>query len=478
MDVVVATTSGRVRGRIEDGIAAFRGIPYAAAPFGEHRFRAPVPAQPWDGVRDALAFGATAPKRPYAPPLDRLLPDPSIPGEECLNLNVWTPNPNPVRLPVLVWIHGGSFRNGSSSLPIYDGRAFARDGVVLVSINYRLGIEGFGVFPDAPNNRGLLDQIAALHWIHDNIGAFGGDPGNVTVCGESAGAISIGALLASPRSTGLFRRAVLQSGPPMAMSDSTGRRTTTLIAKRLGVPATAQAFAAADREALLEAQSAVTRAGNPLTGANSFGPVIDGDLIPADPMMALCGGAARDIDLLLGYNSEEYRLWFVPTGVVDRVNVFTLRLALAKFRIKARVAKQYRRSNPAAKPGEILGMIATDMLIRAPANRLADSRQGTNTFLYEFGWESPVDSLGACHALEIAFVFDTLRDPDAIALAGPGAPQHLADAMHHSWVDFASTGKPGWTNWDSRRPVMRFDLPTPAVTYAPHDTELRLWLPD
>ena len=229
---------------------------------------------------------------------------------------------------------------------------------------------------------------------------------------------------------------------------------------------------------MLAAQLAVTRAGNPLSGANSFGIVVDDDLLAADPMAALRAGAGREIDLLVGYNSEEYRLWFVPSGVVDRINALTLRLALAKFKIKGKVARQYRRSNPGARPGEILGMIAGDMLIRVPANALADSRDGANTFVYEFGWKSPVDRLGACHALEIGFVFDTIRSPDFITLAGPTAPQALADVMHRAWVDFATSGRPGWAGWDSSRPVMRFDLPAPAVVHAPHDAELRLWLAD
>ncbi|MGE6733173.1 carboxylesterase family protein, partial [Streptomyces sp. NPDC059900] len=192
---VVDTTSGPVRGTLEDGIAVFRGIPYAAAPVGPLRFAPPAPVAPGEDVLEATAFGPTAPKNPYSPPLDAILPDPDIPGGACLNLNVWTPAPGDGARPVMVWIHGGALRNGSSAVPMYDGRAFARDGVVLVSLNYRLGIEGFGVFPDAPANLGLRDQIAALAWVRDNIRAFGGDPDNVTVFGESAGAISIAALL-------------------------------------------------------------------------------------------------------------------------------------------------------------------------------------------------------------------------------------------------------------------------------------------
>jgi para-nitrobenzyl esterase len=459
MDSIALTRHGKVRGFVQDGIAVFRGIPYAAAPFGEHRFRAPAPVQPWEGVRDALEFGPTAPKRPYRPPLDRLIPELDIPGDECLNLNVWTPGADDAARPVMVWIHGGSLRNGSSSMPLYDGRAFARDGVVLVSINYRLGVEGFGVFPDAPDNRGLLDQIAALEWVRDNIAAFGGDPGNVTVFGESAGAICIGSLLTHPRARGLFRRAIMQSGPPQTASREEAAKIVTLMAKELGVPATAEAFAAVDRERLLDAQVAATSKGNPITGGPAFHVVAEPGTVPAEA------------ELLIGTNREEYRLWFVPSGAVDRVSRLALRLALLKFRIPGRVARLYRAARPAAKPGEILGEMATDMLLRAPAVRLADAVE--RAWVYEFAWRSPVLNLGACHALEIGFVFDTLRH--CRELAGDEPPQELADTMHRAWVSFASTGDPGWPRWDASRPVMVFDAPGSGVVHAPRDEELRAW---
>ncbi|MFI6938317.1 carboxylesterase/lipase family protein [Streptomyces sp. NPDC050418] len=482
---IVATAHGKVRGTEENGVAVFRGIPYAAAPFGEHRFAAPAPVTPWSGVRDALAFGPTAPKLPYTPPLDALLPDPDIAGDDCLNLNVWTPAPGAGRLPVMVWIHGGSLRNGSAALDVYDGRAFARDGVVLVSLNYRLGIEGFGVFPDAPANLGLRDQIAALTWVRENIEAFGGDPENVTVFGESAGGISIAALLTSPHARGLFRRAVIQSGAPMALPRDKARRTTAAIAKRLAIPATARDFAAADRTALLAAQGDVTRGGNPLTGSAGFQPVIDGDVLPDDPARALAAGAAADIDLLLGTTSEEYRLWFLPSGVADRIGRLTLRLALAKFRIPQRAARLYAAGRPGANPGEVLGAIATDKLLRIPLYRLADARTAGptsahaptagRTYLYEFAWRTRVQRLGACHALELGFVFDTLDTDEARALTGPDAPQPLADAMHRAWVAFATTGDPGWRGWDAARPVMTFDADGTEVTEAPREAERALW---
>ncbi|MEU1439372.1 carboxylesterase family protein [Streptomyces sp. NPDC005786] len=466
MDAIATTQQGRVRGRVQDGVAAFLGIPYAAAPFGVHRFRAPAPVERWEGLRDALDYGPTAPQLPYRPPLDQLLPDVDIPGEECLNLNIWTPDTGGGPLPVMVWIHGGSLRNGSGAVPLYDGRAFARDGVVLVTVNYRLGVEGFGVFPDAPDNRGLLDQIAALTWVRENIAAFGGDPENVTVCGESAGAVSTAALMTSPRAAGLFHRAILQSGAPQTVPRSKGAKTVRAMAKVLRVPATAEAFAQVDPALLLDAQTDVVGGADPISGGPGFHLVVDGDVVPDGPALPV-------VDLLLGCNREEYRLWFVPSGMVERVSGLTLRLALLKLRIPGRVARLYRAARPGAKPGVILGEMATDLLVRGPLNRLADARPA-RTFLYEFAWRSPVLELGACHALEIGFVFDNLVHGKG--LTGPDAPQPLAGVMHRAWVAFASSGDPGWPAWDTSRPVRIFDHPDPGVVLAPRHEELRAWL--
>ena len=212
MDPIVSVTQGRVRGSEKDGVLSFKGIPYAAPPFGIHRFACPAPAAPWDGVRDALEYGPTAPKPMYGGAMAGLLPDLEIPGQDCLNLNIWTPAADSAHRPVLVWIHGGAFVYGSGSLSVYDGSKFARDGIVCVTINYRLGVDGFLLIDGAPANRGLLDQIAALGWVRDNIEAFGGDPDAVTIAGESAGAMSVTTLLTMPTAAGLFRRAIAQSG--------------------------------------------------------------------------------------------------------------------------------------------------------------------------------------------------------------------------------------------------------------------------
>lgn len=493
-DPVVTTPYGAVRGRYENGIAAFRGIPYAAPPFGARRFRPPVPPEPWDGVRDAGAFGATSPKPPYSEAFAQYLSDPVVAGDDCLNLNVWTPEPGPAaRLPVLVWLHGGALTRGSSAVPVYDGRNFARDGIVFVSVNYRLGVEGYGLFPDAPANPGLRDQLAALEWVHRSIRAFGGDPDRVTLAGQSAGAISTGALIAAPQAQGLVRRAVLQSGPPETSERDKVRRMVRRMATRLKIPATAEAFAAVNRDLLLRTQAEVGRLSSPVLGGPAFGIVVDGDLVPRDPLQALVDGdAAPGVDLLLGWTRDEYRLWLVPGGLierVDRLGPVALAGAMARCHCGHEVPRGYRVLRPDVGTAEIVGQMVTDNLLRGPLQRLAEARSGSS-YLYEFAWPSQKPGLGACHALELGFVFDTGETAESAKLAGDGAPQELADAMHGAWTRFVATGDPGWEVWGPAHPVRIFGEPAGGreedgiayevdgmsyTAYGPRDRELALW---
>lgn len=486
MEPVVRTQHGRVRGITRDGVTAFLGIPYAAPPFGPNRFRAPRPPEPWDGVRDATAYGPTAPKPGYAGPFKTLLPDPAIPGEDCLNLNVWTPEAGGSGLPVMVWIHGGAFANGSGAVPTYDGGNFARDGVVCVTINYRLGVEGFAHLPGAPANRGLRDQIAALEWVRDNIAAFGGDPGRVTVFGESAGAMSVTTLLSLD--LGLFHRAIAQSGAgQIAQDPDDALLVAKEIAARLGVEPTAEGFAALDPAAIVPVQAAVSGEVSALPDPGRWGattaaggmaltPVLDGELLARRAEDAIAAGAGRGVDLLTGYTAEEFRLFLMPTGVAAVLTDDLVGAATAGMGVPPAVAAAYRERHPGLTAGELMATIVTDSLFRIPAHRAAagHAANGGRTWMYEFGWRSPNHDLGACHALELGFVFDTLV-PDS-ELAGPNPPQALADAMHRAWVRFAADGDPGWDRYDAdARTVRVFDGEANATVRDPRGAERELW---
>ncbi|MFC4945713.1 carboxylesterase/lipase family protein [Pseudonocardia sp. GCM10023141] len=472
--LVVTTTGGVVRGSLDRGVRRFLGIPYAAAPYGTARFAPPQPPPAWSEVRDADAYGPTPPQVPYSGGLEQVLPSVVIAGADVLTVNVWAPAAGAGH-PVMVWLYGGALTRGSTAIPIYDGHAFARDGVVLVSLNYRLGAEGFSVLDDAPGNLGFADQAAALAWVRDNIAGFGGDPARVTLFGESAGGASVIALLAHPDTSGLFARAIAMSAPIGGTPRAEARKITVAMAADLGIAPTRAAFAAVSPDELLASQVRVTSKGNPLLGGPGFSGVIGDEPVPVDPGVALRAGAGARIPLLLGYTTEEYRLWFMPSGLWRTIKGWHLRAALLKSRLPGRIAGLYRRSRPGASPAEILGAIITDVVLRVPTNALADARRrhGGRTWMYEFAWRSPVLDLGAAHALEVGFVFDTLDTDAARAFAGPDAPQPVADAMHGAWVRFATEGDPGWAEWDDRRPVMTFDAPESALVLAPREAERR-----
>lgn len=489
MDALVELVAGQVRGRVVDGVRSFLGLPYAAPPVGPALFAAPAPVVPWVGVRDALTLSPTPPQPSYPPAFAALLHNPITPGDDFLTVNVWAPDGDVRGLPVMVWLPGGAFRNGSNSIAIYDGTAFARDGVVLVTVNYRLGAPGFAALPDAPDNRGLLDQIAALRWVRDNISAFGGDPGRVTLFGESAGAMSVATLLTVPAARGLFQRAIMQSGSGTSVADRADAvRITGEIAAVLGVEPTARGLSTVEPAALIEAQATVTaqlqanpdpaRYGPSIVtrglGLMSLFPVVDGTLVAGPPVDAIESGAGADLDLMVGVNTEEFRFFLVPTGVAAAVPEAALPTLAAARGWSPGIAEHYAANRPGATPGDVLSAIMTDWVFRAPTTRIARAHASGpgRTFQYEFAWRTNVSGLGACHALEIPFVFDCLRNEGVTALTGPTPPQELATRMHAAWVAFATTGDPGWPEFES---VMTFDQPADTIMVNPRADELALW---
>ncbi len=491
MNPVIKTRCGEVRGNVENAVNTFKGIPFAAPPFGANRLRHPQPATPWSGVRDALTYGPKAPQLPYPPPLDVLLPEPFAAGEDCLNLNIWSPDLGSAKQPVMVWVSGGAFEHGTGAA--YDGSRFARDGMVCVTINYRVGAEGFLYLGAGNANRGLLDQIAALEWVQENIAAFGGDPGNVTVFGQSAGAMSIGSLLSMPRAGGLFRRAILQSGSAHpVMSSASADRVGRNLAEKLGVTFSREAIANVPVDRMLQAQAELNAdlAAHPdpqrwgeevMVSLIMWQPVIDGDVIPARPIERICAGVGADIDVLVGTTTDEWRFFLVPNGVIKHITDDILAGAVAAYGLPVEAAlATYRSARPNASAGDLLAAIQGDWYVRTPATRLAASHaenaKTSATYMYEFAWRSPQFNglLGACHGIEIPFVFDTLGN-GAESLLGTDPPQQLADTMHAAWVDFATNGHCGWPKYDAiHRATMRFDI-TSEVVNDPRPEERALW---
>jgi para-nitrobenzyl esterase len=460
----------------------FRGIPYAAAPVGERRFKAPEPPRSWDGERPCLDFGPSCPQLTVSG--SGLADALNVSGpldEDCLFLNVWTPAADGARRPTMVWLHGGAFTAGSGAIPLYDGGAFSRDDVVLVTVNYRLHAFGFlrlaDLVPgsDATGNLGILDQIAALEWVRDNIAALGGDPDNVTVFGESAGGMSVGTLLGMPAARGLFRRAIAQSGAAHCqlepgVAERVARRFLELARIALGdleslqrLPATRVVEIAArvshlEQEALLaDVYPAVKM---------PFLPCIDGDLLPVRADRMAAAGHGSEVDLLIGTCRDEYRLflWGLPEGAPatpdpDVSSYFPPGTDVAG------VQSTYAKAFAGRSDRDLAGAVAADALFGIPALRLAEVRAEAlaQTFMYRFDWESPVldGRLGACHGLDLPFVFDQLIAP---AFHGADPPRQLADELHGAWVRFAATGDPaGGTlpTWPAyipeQRAVMLFD---------------------
>src|SRR3954471_8315855 len=473
----VETTTGAVQGRVKDGILDFRGIPYAAPPVGDLRFRPPQPVQPWSRALDATRFGPMAPQNQGA--METMFGAPPRPmDEDCLTLNVWTPACDEGKRPVMVWIHGGAFLYGTGATPWYDGRSFARDDVVLVTINYRLGALGF-LHVDGQGNNGILDQVAALEWVRDNIAAFGGDPGNVTAFGESAGAMSVGTLLGLPAAKGLFVKAIPESGAahsarPVEEAEELAHN----FLAELGIdpgPTAVDRLRELPAAALLEAQGKVVEREMSAGGRGlPFSPVVDGVVLPEAPIEAIGKGQAAGVNVLVGTTRDEWRLFsMMDPAIANLDDDGAARRLAGMVRDKSRapeVVTYYRSTRPDATVSDIWSEIGTEVIFRIPAIRLAEKQSalGNDVYMYRFDYATPVFGgvLGACHALEIPFVFESL-DAGAEMFVGPLNTdlRTLARRMHESWVAFARTGQPaadGLPDWPrytaDRRSTMLFDL--------------------
>jgi para-nitrobenzyl esterase len=473
---LVHTSYGRVRGVLESGIARFLGVPYAAPPFGPLRFELPVPPAAWSGVRDATAFGPTPPQTPYTGAVARLLPSVRVPGDDILNLNIWTPEAalrGGDHLPVMVWIYGGALTRGCNALPLYDGTPFARAGVVLVVINYRVGVEGFALLEGAPPNRGLADAVAALRWVREEISNFGGDPDDVTVFGQSAGGGLVSMLLASPKAEGLFRKAAIMSAAIGPSPDPPARTIADHLAEQLGIAPTKEAFAAVAPDELAAAQTRLLSGASIGSGGLHYYPVAGDDLLPVGVWPALREGRGADVPVLIGTTAEEHRLWYAPgvTGLTLRDE--QARAALTRLGVDDATFDLYAGNRPGETPGEVLGSILLDRICRVGLNLLADRRAelGGRTWVYEFAWRSPVLDLRAGHCVDLPFLFDNLDDPASQALVGRSAPRELARLVHGAFVRFARCGDPDWEMWNPSRPVMTFDSPRSAVVLAPREDE-------
>ncbi|HEX4288879.1 MAG TPA: carboxylesterase family protein [Trebonia sp.] len=485
-DPEARTRSGQVRGRHEGGLAVFRGIPFAGPPVGPARFAAPQPATPWQGVREAYSFGSPPPQS------STYTPAPAPSSDDWLTVNVWTPAPDPAaRRPVMVWIYGGAFKVGSSDAPGYDGGRLAREGeLVVVTFNYRTGVEGFAQIEGAPANRGLLDQVAALTWVRDNVAAFGGDPGQVTVFGQSAGASSVASLLAAPAARGLFKRAIVQSATGIYYSPALAADIAVTIAAELGLRATTAELSGVDPVRLVAAADAVDRKLSQYSGrwgqvaqtATPFAPVIDGEVLPVTPWQALAAGAAREVPLIVGHNRDECRLFLAMGGQLGKVSDEQAARSLRALGPGPDGERAYRAAFPGASAESLYELVQNDWVFRMPTLHLAQAQAagGGAAYLYELAWATPANGgiLGACHGLDGPLVFGNLDEGFAARLIGPAPYPHAEEVsaqFRTAWTRFATAGDPGWPAYDPREHLTRiFDLP-PAVVPYPEETSRRLW---
>ncbi len=489
---IVETTAGKLEGILEDGIYIFKGIPYAEPPVGKLRWMPPEPKKPWRGVRKALKFGAISVQKQVNPGTQFQVNEPY--SEDCLFINVWTPGLDDARRPVLFWIHGGGFQSGAGSLPMYKGSILAHRGdVVVVTINYRVGVLGFmnwteitgGKIP-ASGNEGILDQMLALKWVQDNIAKFGGDPNNVTVFGESAGSMSICCMMSMDQSRGLFHKAIIQSGGPNVVRPlDTVVKISQMYLEVLGIKRTdVEALRSVSSRTLLSAHIKVAAKTGGVTPTE---PVLDGRVIKVKPMDKIWAGSASHIPVISGVTRDETKFFSLRDPSIRNIDE-----AGVKQKVEILVGDKaesfietYRRARAkrgmSIKPYDVLTAIRTDAMFRVPLIRIVEAqyKNKQRAFNYLFTWESPMDGgvMGACHTLEMGFIFGTM----APHYCGTGpVVERLSDNMKDAWLAFARTGDPScpglgqWPEYGEKRKTMILGAKS-YVEEAPLDEERAAW---
>lgn len=465
----ISTTSGPVRGEQLERAAIYRGIPYAAGPVGPLRFAAPIPHPGWAKVRDAVELGPTPLVRPEE---SGTIPEIVVDGDSYLNLSVTTPalpsRNDGAQLPVQVWIHGGSFVRGSVGGGWFDGLSHADAGVVHVAISYRLGFEGYGHIPGAPDNRAILDMIAALQWVQQNIAAFGGDPAQVTVAGQSAGAGAALALLVCPSARGLFQRMILHSHPRIDHMYEDAVRVGEQMAKVAGVDHSLQAWLELSREAIVDAEDEVMgttlwdsvqdlyRIVSRSAPTTAFGPVFGTALLPLAPLDALAQGWGAQIPLIVGSTKDEFN--DIAQALEPTLGSVSVMPVLQIAGLPAELARAYPKAYPDSSAAQLVGQVMTDLIFRIPALAVAATHQG-DTWMWDFRWHQ--EGKSSRHCIDLPFAFNLLDAPRMAALIGEHPPSELAAEFFGDLIEFMHTGLAPWLQFTADAPVAKvYDSPT------------------
>ncbi len=487
---IIETKSGKIQGIIENKLEIFKGIPYAEPPLNELRFVPPIPKKLWTGVLETTKYSPCA-FQGYTELEDwvgKYKPE----SEDCLYLNVWTPATDNKKRPVMFWIHGGAFIMGTGNDPMYSGSLLASRGdLVVVTINYRLGALGFLFVPGTTVNAGSQDQILALKWVKENITLFGGDPENITIFGESAGAYSVLSLCSMPAAKGLFRRVIAQS-PPF-IDPTVSDKSTKKILRQLRVKGNIlEELRKIPPEKIIEEQNELFKS-DP-TNIMAFRPMLEPGTWPIHPQTAFEKGDCKNIDLMIGTNLEEAKLFtamkmltkLVSEGEKALIGYFML-MGVKPEKSKAIIEtyKEARKGKLSIDPKEIFDAVLTDAMFRVPAMRLLESQRKNqpNTYNYLFKWPTPAmeGKLGCCHALELPFVFGSLDSTFKPFLVINAETKALNEKMMDSWIAFARTGNPNnkavpkWPSYDvKQRATMVFGTEC-KVENAVFDKERKVW---